>query len=103
VLIDYRTAVSSRAQPADEPGAIRKLRTSCAGRSSRSCVQTNPSLAIDWPSPVTGVVLEKKVVAGQMVKAGEEMFRLVDLSKIWVITSVTDKTSAWSKSEPRPR
>ena len=36
-------------------------------------------MSIDWPSPVDGVVMQKKVIDGQMVKAGEEMFRLADL------------------------
>jgi len=92
--IDYRTAVSSPGRgPRDEPGAIQKLKNLDVPESviTQLRANPNPSLAIDWPSPVTGFVLEKKVVAGQMVKAGEEMFRLVDLSKIWVITSVTEQ------------
>jgi Cu(I)/Ag(I) efflux system membrane fusion protein len=51
----------------------------------------NPTMSIDWPSPATGVVMQKKVVEGQMVKAGEEMFRLADLGKIWVIADVAEQ------------
>lgn len=92
--IDYRTAVSSPGRgPRDEAGAIQKLKNLDLPESLITQLRTNPdpSLAIDWPSPVTGVVMEKKVVAGQMVKAGEEMFRLVDLSKIWVIANVAEQ------------
>ena len=40
---------------------------------------------------MSGVVMEKKVVAGQMVKAGEELYRLADLSSIWVIANVAEQ------------
>ena len=48
-------------------------------------------MVIDWPAPMPGVVMEKKVVAGQMVKAGDELYRLADLSSIWVIADVAEQ------------
>jgi len=35
--------------------------------------------------------MQKQVVEGQMVKAGDEMFRLADLSSIWVIADVSEQ------------
>jgi Cu(I)/Ag(I) efflux system membrane fusion protein len=35
-------------------------------------------------SPVNGVVLEKPVVEGQRVRAGEQLYRIADLSEVWV-------------------
>ena len=35
-------------------------------------------------SPVGGVVLEKFVVEGQRVHAGEQLYRIADLSEVWV-------------------
>jgi len=35
-------------------------------------------------SPVSGVVLEKLVVEGQRVRAGEQLYRIADLSEVWV-------------------
>jgi multidrug efflux pump subunit AcrA (membrane-fusion protein) len=35
-------------------------------------------------APASGVVVEKNVVAGQQVQAGEPLFRLADLSTVWV-------------------
>lgn len=35
-------------------------------------------------APVSGVVLEKNVIAGQRVMAGDVLYRLVDLSTVWV-------------------
>ena len=35
-------------------------------------------------SPVSGVVLEKPVVEGQRVRAGQQLYRIADLSEVWV-------------------
>ncbi len=43
------------------------------------------------PSPADGVVMEKNVIEGQMVKAGETLYRLTDLSHIWVMTDVPEQ------------
>jgi membrane fusion protein, copper/silver efflux system len=48
-------------------------------------------LTLDWSAPVTGVVMEKKAINGQMVRAGEELYRLADLSSIWVIANVAEQ------------
>ncbi|MBL8998140.1 MAG: efflux RND transporter periplasmic adaptor subunit [Gemmatimonadales bacterium] len=40
--------------------------------------------AVTFPSRGTGRVLEKRVVEGQRVMAGEPLFRIADLSAVWV-------------------
>lgn len=35
-------------------------------------------------SPASGIVLEKKVVQGQAIAAGEELYTIADLSDVWV-------------------
>lgn len=35
-------------------------------------------------SPVTGTVIDKRIVAGTAVKAGTRLLRIADLSKVWV-------------------
>jgi membrane fusion protein, copper/silver efflux system len=50
---------------------------------------TNPR-TIDWPAPTTGTIIEKRVVNGQRVTAGEELYRIADLSHVWVIADVTE-------------
>ena len=35
--------------------------------------------------------MDKRVVEGQMAKAGEELYRLADLSRIWVIASIAEQ------------
>jgi len=92
--IDYRTAISAPGRgPRDEAGAIQKLKNLDVPEPviAQLRANPNPSLSIDWPSPVSGIVMEKKVVEGQMVRAGEEMLRLADLTKIWVIANVAEQ------------
>jgi membrane fusion protein, copper/silver efflux system len=45
---------------------------------------------IDWPAPASGTVIEKRVVKGQRVMAGEELYRIADLSHVWVIADVAE-------------
>lgn len=42
-----------------------------------------PPRTFVYRSPTDGVVVEKMVVPGQMMKAGERFFRLADLSEVW--------------------
>jgi membrane fusion protein, copper/silver efflux system len=50
---------------------------------------TNPR-TIDWPSPATGDIIEKKVINGQRVMAGDELYRIADHSHVWVIADVAE-------------
>jgi Cu(I)/Ag(I) efflux system membrane fusion protein len=42
-------------------------------------------------SPVSGTVLEKKVVQGQYVTAGQDLFLLADLSRLWLSAKVYEQ------------
>lgn len=46
------------------------------------------------PSPVNAVVLEKMAVQGQYFNAGDALFRLSDLSNVWVIGAVPEQDMA---------
>jgi Cu(I)/Ag(I) efflux system membrane fusion protein len=50
---------------------------------------TNPR-TLDWPSPATGDVIEKRIINGQKVKAGDELYRIADHSHVWVIADVAE-------------
>ena len=50
---------------------------------------SNPR-TIDWPSPATGDVIEKRVIQGQRVAAGDEVFRVADHSRVWVIADIAE-------------
>ena len=46
--------------------------------------------AIDWPAPATGTVIGKRIINGQQAKAGDELYRIADLTKVWVIAEVAE-------------
>jgi len=45
----------------------------------------------DWPSPATGVVIAKRVFAGQHVASTEELLRIADPSRMWVIVDIAER------------
>ena len=100
--VDYRTAVNSTAigskddQSKAVAGATQRLRNLNVpdGRIKELAKQTSISMAIDWPSPIDGIVFEKKVIQGQMVKEGEVLYRIADLSTLWVIADVAERDLA---------
>lgn len=100
VQVDYRNAVNAFACDAKtEAGALVRLRNLGVPEPVIQQLKTSPSptMLIDWPAPMSGVVMEKKVVVGQMVKAGDELYRLADLSTIWVIANVAEQDIAMVK------
>jgi Cu(I)/Ag(I) efflux system membrane fusion protein len=50
---------------------------------------TNPR-TLEWPAPADGDVIEKKVINGQRVMAGDELYRIADHSRVWVIADVAE-------------
>lgn len=47
-----------------------------------------PSYTLTLTAPVGGTVLEKSVVDAQMVKPGMPLYRIADLSKVWVLAEL---------------
>jgi membrane fusion protein, copper/silver efflux system len=76
-----------------EPSGLQKLRNLGLPESVLNQIRASQGtlMSIDWPAPVTGVVMEKKAISGQMVRAGEELYRLADLTSIWVIADVAEQ------------
>ncbi len=94
--IDYRISgigPAPAARGGAEPVGLQKLKNLGLPESVLNQVRSSPTplMSIDWPAPVTGVVMEKKAISGQMVRAGEELYRLADLTSIWVIADVAEQ------------
>jgi Cu(I)/Ag(I) efflux system membrane fusion protein len=53
-----------------------------------------PSRTVPLRSPVDGVVFEKKAIEGMRAGAGEMLFRIVDLSTVWIIAEVFEQDLA---------
>ena len=49
---------------------------------------------IDVESPASGVILSRSVNTGEVVMIGKEMFRVADLSSVWVIGQIYEKDFA---------
>jgi Cu(I)/Ag(I) efflux system membrane fusion protein len=45
---------------------------------------------LDWPAPITGTVIDKRIINGQRVQAGDELYRIIDLSQVWIIADVAE-------------
>jgi membrane fusion protein, copper/silver efflux system len=76
----------------DLEGAMQRLRNLDVPESRIDEVRTsmtNPR-TLDWASPATGDVIAKEVIEGQRVAAGDELFRIADHSKVWVIAEVAE-------------
>jgi membrane fusion protein, copper/silver efflux system len=65
------------------PAALQSLRRGGAPR---------PSITI--PSPVSGTVIEKPSVQGMRFMAGEALYRIVDMSTVWLIADVFEQDLA---------
>lgn len=72
-------------------GAMQRLRNLAVPEAHVQKVRTgaNPR-TIDWPSPETGTVIEKRVINGQRVMPGDELYRIADLTHMWVIADVAE-------------
>ena len=49
-----------------------------------------PSRTLSLASPISGIVLEKGVVSGSAFQAGQTLFRLADLSEVWMDIEVRE-------------
>jgi Cu(I)/Ag(I) efflux system membrane fusion protein len=87
--VDYRVAA---AQGQREAGA-RKLRNYGVPESYIRAIPAkgNIPLSLDWPSPVDGVLMKKNIVVGARVMPGDELYRLADVSTVWVIADVPEQ------------
>jgi Cu(I)/Ag(I) efflux system membrane fusion protein len=61
---------------------------------------TNPR-TLDWPAPANGSVISKRIINGQRVAAGDELYRIADLSTVWVIADVAEADVAMVKPGTR--
>lgn len=92
VQVDYRIATNASGDR-DENGALQRLENLQIPDAVLNELKRTrePVISFDWPSPVSGVVMQKPAIEGMMMKAGDEMMRLADLSSIWVIADVAEQ------------
>ena len=88
-IVNYRIAV----EQGGREGGMRKLLN--LGIPS-AIIKAMPSkgdipLSLDWPSPVDGVLMKKNIVVGARVMPGDEIYRLADVSTVWVMAEVSEQ------------
>jgi Cu(I)/Ag(I) efflux system membrane fusion protein len=87
-LVDYRLAVAGGQKQA----GARKLRNLGIPEEFIAAIPAKGDIpfSMDWPSPVDGVLMSKSVVAGARAMPGDELYRLADVSTVWVIADVSE-------------
>jgi membrane fusion protein, copper/silver efflux system len=98
---DLIVAMRARGRPGEDAdralqGAMQRLRNLGVPQSRIDEVRktgTNPR-TLDWPSPAEGDVIEKKIINGQRVMAGDELYRIADHSRVWLIADVAESDIA---------
>ena len=84
---DYKTAAAERLNLWGVSGA--QLKT----------IQKRRRIFFKLPvlSPVSGVVVNKNIIQGTMVKSGTPLLRIADLSKVWLEASIYQSDFLWVK------
>ncbi len=57
-----------------------------------------PLKTMEIVSPVDGLIMEKMVIKGQNIMAGMELYKIADLSNVWVLASVYQSELPWVKT-----
>lgn len=83
--VEYRIA-------AGNIGALKKLRNLGVPDSFIKSIPAKGEIpaSLDWPSPVDGVLMSKSAIVGGRVMPGDELYRLADVSTVWVIADVAE-------------
>ncbi len=97
--LEYALAIKASRNPHDASqmamvdGAAQKLRSLGVPEARIREIQQGGTVSrtIEWPAPASGTVLEKKVISGQRIMAGDELYRIADLSTVWVIAEVPER------------
>ena len=84
---DKAGSISAQAQA---QVAAKELRALGMGeRQIEEIAQTRKAATdIDLRCPITGFILARNAVAGMKIEKGEELYRVADLSRVWILTDV---------------
>lgn len=78
--------------------SARRLAEATRGRLRNLQVADQTSPRQTFHSPANGIVLEKTAIQGARFTAGETLFRIVDLSRVWIIADVYERDLARVKT-----
>ncbi len=77
--------------------AIRNLKNFDVSDAQIAEIESNRAVlkTLTVPAPISGFVIEKNAVQGQMVDAGIKLYRIADLGIVWVIAQVYEQDLAF--------
>jgi Cu(I)/Ag(I) efflux system membrane fusion protein len=63
--------------------------------------EAEPRSIVTIPSPVSGTVIDKPSLQGMRFTAGEPLYKIVDMSMVWLIARCSSRTWATYASARR--
>ena len=91
----YVSAVNEKADAQGLKSARRRLENYAVPETVLAQIERTHEVpaTLAWPSPRTGIVIERTAVDGMKASAGETLFRLADISVVWVLADIAETTS----------
>jgi Cu(I)/Ag(I) efflux system membrane fusion protein len=89
---EYATEMRNGGKPGPDTGPALRLKNLGVPTATITRIATERKVpqSIAYTSPRDGVVLERMAVSGMMAEAGDILFRIADISKVWVIADVPE-------------
>jgi membrane fusion protein, copper/silver efflux system len=89
---EYAAEMRNGAKSSPDSGAALRLKNLGVPTATIISIATERKVpqSIAYTSPRDGVVLERMAVSGMMAEAGDILFRIADISKVWVIADVPE-------------
>jgi membrane fusion protein, copper/silver efflux system len=101
--VDYMLALRRESGKSDLAQAKHNLRLFDFPESGFELLRQTgqPVRSLDWAAPISGTVMEKPAVTGMRFKMGDTLFKLADLSTVWIIAEVAERDlSAIREDQP---
>ncbi len=94
-LANYRVSMIAAGKKSgrEVDGAVQRLANLEVSREQINRIGTRGDIpdAIEWPSPVSGTIMEKMVIEGERAEAGRALFKIADLSRVWVLAEIAEQ------------
>lgn len=89
---EYATEMRNGGKAGPDTGSALRLKNLGVPTATINSIATDRKVpqSISYTSPRDGVVLERMAMSGMMAEAGDILFRIADVSKVWVIADVPE-------------
>ena len=91
----YRVTAASTGQRTGPQvdGALQRLRNLDVPQSHLNLIagKGKMPMSVEWPSPVSGTIVEKMIIEGERAEPGRALLKIADLSKMWVVAEVAEQ------------